>query len=97
MTISANLYSILTIVFREENLVSDRAFSSNFGKWPLAKVGEKNDRLYIKIGRINDIEHNKDSKIYPQKQDILDCIMSSIPLKYKCLSIILIWVTVSHK
>ena len=35
--------------------------------------------------------------IYPQNQVILDCIMSSIPLKHKCLSIILIWVIVSHK
>ena len=46
-----------------------RAFSSNFGKRPLAKLGE-----------INDIEHNKDSKIYPQNQVILDCIMPTIPL-----------------
>ena len=50
------------------------------------------------LGEINDIEHNKGSKIYmhPQNQVILDCNMSSIPLKHKCLSIILIWVTVSH-
>ena len=41
--------------------------------------------------------HNKGSKIYPQNQVILNCIMSSIPLKCKCLSIILIWVFVSHK
>ena len=33
------------------------------------------------------------SKIYPQNQVILDCI----PFKHKCLSIILIWVIVSHK
>ena len=45
---------------------------------------------------IYDIEHNKGSKIYPQNRVILDCIMSSIPLKHKCLSIILIWVIVSH-
>ena len=53
--------------------------------------------LGLKLEEINDIEHNKDSKIYPQNQVILDCIMSSIPLKHKCLSIILIWVIVSHK
>ena len=53
----------------------------------------KNDRL----GEINGIEHNKGSKIYPQKQVILGCIMSSIPLKHKRLSIILIWAIVSHK
>ena len=37
------------------------------------------------------------SKIYPQNQAVLDCIMPSIPLKHKRLSIILIWVSVSHK
>ena len=52
--------------------------------------------LTSKLVEIIDIEHNKDSKIYLQNQDILDCIMSSIPLKHKCLSIILIWVFVSH-
>ena len=50
--------------------------------------------LTSKVGEINDIEHNKGSKIYPQNQVILDCI---IPLKHKCLSIILIWVIVSYK
>ena len=42
------------------------------------------------------MEHNKGCKIYPQNQVILDCIMSSIPLKHKCLSIILIWIIVSR-
>ena len=37
--------------------------------------------LTSKLGEIYDIEHNKDSKIYPQNQDILDYITSSIPLK----------------
>ena len=50
-----------------------------------------------KSGEMNDIEHKKGSKIYPQSQVILDCIMSSIPFKHKCISIILIWVIVSHK
>ena len=49
-----------------------------------------------KLGEINDIEHSKGSKIYPQNQVILDCIMSSIPLKHKCLSVILTWVIVSQ-
>ena len=53
--------------------------------------------LISKMGEINDIEHNKGSKIYPQNQVILDCIMSSIAFKHKCLNIILIWVSVSHK
>ena len=60
---------------------------------------EKMIDLTSKLGEINDIEHNKGSKIYPQNQVtcILDCIIPSIPLKHKCLSIILIWVIVSHK
>ena len=28
-----------------------------------------------KLGKINDIEHNNGSKIYPQNQVILDCPM----------------------
>ena len=66
------------------------------GPWP---NWEKMIDLTSKLGEINDIEHNKGSKIYPQNQVILDCInMPSIsPLKHKCLSIILIWVIVSHK
>ena len=53
--------------------------------------------LTSKLGEINDIEHYKGSKIYPQNQVILDCIIPSITLKHKYLSIILIWVSVSHK
>ena len=53
---------------------------------------EKMIDLTSKLGDTNNIEHNKGSKIYPQNQVILDCIMPSIPLKHKCLSIILIWV-----
>ena len=53
--------------------------------------------LTSKLGEINDIEHSNGSKIYPQNQVILDCIMPSIPLKGKCLSIILLWVIVSQK
>ena len=59
-----------------------RAFSSNFWKRPLAKIGEKMIDLTSKLGEINDIEHNKGSKIYPQNQVFLDCIMPSIWLKY---------------
>ena len=58
---------------------------------------EKIIYLTSKLGEINDNEHYKGSKIYPQNQVILDCIMSSIPLKHRYLSIILIWVSVSHK
>ena len=42
--------------------------------------------LTSKLGEINDIEHDKGSKVYPQNQVILDCIMPSIQLKH--LSII---------
>ena len=51
--------------------------------------------LTAKLGEINNIEHNKGSKIHPQNQVILDCIMPTIPLKHKWSSIILIWVIVS--
>ena len=71
-------------------------FPAILGKGP-DQNWEKMIDLTSKLGEINDIEHNKGSKIYPQKQFILDCIRLSIPLKHKCLSIILIWVIVSHK
>ena len=71
-------------------------FQATLGKGPLPKLGKMID-LTAKLGEIKDIELNKGSKIYPQNQVILDCIMSSIPLKHKCLSIILLWVIVSHK
>ena len=78
-------------------VVIHQGFPSKFGKRPLAKIGKMVD-LTTKLGEINDIEHNKGSKIYPQNQVILDCIMPTIPLiERKCLSIILIWVIVSHK
>ena len=40
--------------------------------------------LTAKLGEISDIEHNKGSKIDPQNQVVLDCIMPTIPLKHKC-------------
>ena len=58
---------------------------------------EKMIDLTSKLGEINHIEHKKGSKIYPQNQVILDCIMPSIPLKHKRLCIILIWAIVSQK
>ena len=87
-------YCICTIFHCAHNLgkphlytIKARAFSSNFG--------EKMINLTSNLGEINDIEHNKDSKIYPQDQVILDCIMSSIPLSTN-LKYHLIWVIVSH-
>ena len=47
---------------------------------------EKMIDLTSKLGEIKGIEDNKGNKIYPQNQVILDSIMSSIPLKHKCLS-----------
>ena len=63
------------------------------GKGPWPKLGKKSD-LTAKLGEINDIEHNQGSKIYHQNQVILDCIMPTLPLIHKCLSIILMWVIV---
>ena len=43
-----------------------KAFSNNFGKRPLAKFGKKMINLTAKLGEINEVEHIKGSKIYPQ-------------------------------
>ena len=70
--------------------VSDKfpgLFQAILGKDPWPKLGKMID-ITSKLGEINDIEHNKGCKIYPQNQVILDCIMPSIPLNHKCLSII---------
>ena len=72
-------------------------FFQQFGEKAPGQNWEKMINLASKLGEINDIEHNKDSKIHPQNQVILECIMSSIPLTHNCLSIILIWIIVSHK
>ena len=71
-------------------------FQQFWEKAPGQNLEKKIDLTSILV-EINDTEHYKGSKIYPQNQVILDCIMPSIPLKHKCLSIILIWVSVSHK
>ena len=70
-------------------------FQQFWEKAPGQNLKKKFD-LTSKLGEINDIEHYKGSKIYPQNQIILDCIIPSKPLEHKCLSIILIWVSVSH-
>ena len=43
---------------------------------------EKMINLTSKFGEINDLEHNKGSKIYCQNHVILDCIISNIALKH---------------
>ena len=78
------------------NLYNQGFFQQFWEKAP-GQNWDKMIDLTSKLGEINGIEHIKDSKIYPQNQVILDCIMSSIPLKHKCLSIILILVIVSNK
>ena len=74
-----------------------RGFFQQFWEKAAGQNWEKMIDLTANLGEIKDIEHNKGSKIYPQNQVILHCIMPSIPLNHKCLSIILIWVIVSHK
>ena len=39
--------------------------------------------LTSKLGEINNIQHNKGCKVFPQNQVISDCIMSTIPLVFK--------------
>ena len=48
-------------------------FPAILGKSPWLKLGKMID-LTSKLGETNDIEHNKDSKIYPQNQINLDCL-----------------------
>ena len=64
-----------------QNQENSGPFPAILGKGPWPKLG-KNIDLTSKLGEINDIEHYKGSKIYPQNQVILDCIMPSVPLKY---------------
>ena len=45
-----------------------RAFSSNFGKRPLAKIGKKMIDLTSKLGEINNIEQHKGSNISHKNQ-----------------------------
>ena len=74
---------------------ASRAFFQQFREKAPGQNWEKMINLTAKLGEINNMENSKGSKIYPQNQVIIDCIMPTIP--HKCLSIILIWVIVSHK
>ena len=78
-------------------LLKPGLYPAIYGKGPMTKLEKKFTALTTKLGEINNIEHNKCSKIYPRNKVILVCIMPSIPLKQKCLSFILIWVIDSHK
>ena len=50
------------------HVVQKSSSFSNLGKRHLAKIGEKMIDLTSKLGEINNIEHNKGSKIYPGNQ-----------------------------
>ena len=71
--------------------ISIQGFFQQFWEKAPGQNGGKMIDLTSKLGEINNIEHNKGSKIYPQNQVILDFILPSIILKYNCLSIIRIW------
>ena len=86
MAIINGLWNCLFLLYQT---LSQGFFQQFLDKAP-GQNWEKMINLTAKLREINDIEHNKGSKIYPQNQVILDCIMPSIPLKHKCLSIILI-------
>ena len=60
-----------------------QSFFQQFWEKVPSQSWEKMIDLTVKLGEIDDIEHNKGSKIYPQSQAILDCIMPTIPLKRK--------------
>ena len=90
------LHDQMSLVKRKP-LSGFQGFSQQFlEKAPGQNWGKMID-LTAKLYEINDTEHNRGSKIYPQNQVILDCIMPSIPLKHKYLCMILILVIVSHK
>ena len=84
------------MLFTFDSLISQGFFQQFWEKAP-GQNWEKMIDITAKLGEINDIEHKMGSKIYLPSQVILDCIMPTIPLKHKCLSIILTWVIVSHK
>ena len=65
-------------------MTTTQGFFQQFWEKALGQIREKMIDLTSKLGEINDIEHNKGNKIYPQNKVILDCILPSIPLKHKC-------------
>ena len=67
------------------NILVSQGFFQQFWEKAPGQNWEKIIDLTSILGEINDIEHNKGSKIYPQNQVILHFIMPSIPLKHKCL------------
>ena len=53
----------------------NESFSQQFWEKAPTQNWEKMMDLTSKLGEINDIEHSKGSKVYPQNQVIFDCIM----------------------
>ena len=90
ITSSQQALAFVKIPTKQKERIIPGLFAVIKGEGPWPKLGKTD--LKSKLGEINDIEHNKGSKIYPQNQVIL-----GIPLMHKCLSIILVWVIVSHK
>ena len=97
MNFSQEFAKLLNLALLQLDEVPMQGFFQQFLEKAPGQNWEKMIDLTAKLGEINDIEHNRGSKIYPQNQVILDCVMPSIPLKHKGLSIILILVIVSHK
>ena len=90
-------FEVSRTLYCESRKTMSQGFFQQFLEKAPGQNWEKMINLTSKLGEIYDIEHNKGTKIYPQNQVILYCIMSSIPLMHKCFSIILIWVIDSHK
>ena len=56
-------------------MMTVQGFFQQFWEKAPGQNWEKMIDLTSKLGEFNNIEHNKGSKIYPQNQVILDCIM----------------------
>ena len=89
-SVTTQMQAVVTI-FYHNIIFLPSLFPAILGKAP-GLNWEEMIALTSKLGEINDIEHNKSSKTYPQNQIILDCIMPSIPLKHKCLFDIIFYV-----
>ena len=83
--------------FLNKKIATLQGFFKQFWEKAPGQNLEKLIDLKSKLGEINDIEHNKGSKIYPQNQAILDILCQAYHLSTSFLSIILTWVIVSHK
>ena len=78
------------IAFIHQTMSYLQSFFQQFWEKAPGQNWEKMINLTSKLGEINTIEHNEGSKIYPQNQVILDCIMSSIPLKHTFSQVVVV-------